>query len=109
MYQKFTDYLDSFSKGATAGTDLQGSIESFVADFSQSELMDPNGMELVGSKGWETRTALRNAIPNMTAAEVCACLSTFVLQESFCPGSILDLIKQDIFLKILERLKELDD
>ena len=108
MYEKFTGYLDSFGKGMTTEADLQSSIESFVAAFSQSELMNPNGMEIMGSKGWATRSALKNDAPNMTAEEACACLSAFVMQESFCPGIVLDLINQDILPKILERLKELD-
>ena len=108
MYEKFTAYLDSFGNGGVSGTDLSGSIQAFVSDFSQSELMDPNGMELMGSKGWATRSALKNDIPGMSAEEVCACLSTFVLQESFCPGILQDLINQDILPKMLERLKALD-
>lgn len=108
MYEKFTSYLDSFSKGAASEANLQSDIQSFVTEFSQSELMNPSGMEIMGSKGWAARSALKNDIPNMSEEEVCACLSAFVMQESFCPGIILDLIHHDILPKILERLKELD-
>ena len=107
MYEKITGYLDTFSKGA-ADPEIKEKISSFVSDFSQSGFMNPNAMEIMGNKGWATRSALKNDIPAMSADDACACLSGFVQQEFFCEGIILDLISNGIFTGILERLKELD-
>ena len=109
MYENITKYLDFFSKNTLSKEELQEKIDLFVRDFSQSELMNPDAMNIMGMHGWATRSALKNAIPTMSAEEVCACISAFVMQESFLQGILLDQIQQGILSRILERLKELDD
>ena len=106
MYEKITGYLKFFGKNASP--EAQEKTAAFVADFSQSGLMNPDGMEIMGQRGWATRTALKNDAPTMTAEEVCACLSAFVMQESFCEGILWDLVQQGVLPVLLERLKELD-
>ncbi len=108
MYEKFTEYLEFFGKNADQQGDLSAKAAAFAADFSQSEFMNPNAMEIMGAKGWATRSALLKDAPSMTAEDACACISGFVMQESFIPGVLLDQIQQGILPRILERLKELD-
>lgn len=105
MYEKITKYIDVFGENAAPAADA---IQSFVAEFSQSEFMNPEAMEILGTRGWEKRSALKSDAPTMTAEDACACISAFVMQESFCEGIILDLIQQGVLLPILKRLKELD-
>ena len=107
MYEKITSYLDFFGENADK-SNLEGKIQSFMQDFMESGLMNPDGMNIMGERGWATRTALKNDAPTMTAEEACACISTFILQENFCPGGLLDQIQQGILPPILARLKELD-
>ena len=104
MYEKITRYLDPFSNKSAS----QEEINAFVTDFTQSGFMNPDGMDIMGTRGWATRSALRNDAPTMTAEEACACISAFVMQESFIEGLLLDQIEQGILPLILERLKELD-
>lgn len=108
MYEKITKYAEIFGGSAGAPENLPEKIQAFIADFSQSEWMNPDGMQVVGERGWATRSALRNDIPSMTAEEVCACLSAFVQQEAFLEGIILDLVQQGILPQMLQRLQELD-
>ena len=105
MYEKITKYIDVFGEDAA---DLSNQIQSFAAEFSQSGFMNPDSIEILGQHGWADRSALKNDAPTMTAEEACACLSAFVMQESFCEGILLDQIQQGILLPILRRLKELD-
>ena len=44
----------------------------------------------------------------MTAEEACVCISAFIQQESFIPGVLADLVRQDVLPGILKRLRELD-
>ena len=106
MYENITKYLEVFGEDGASVSPEQ--VAAFADAFTQSGLMDPNGMETMGARGWATRTALREAAPTMTAQEACACISAFVLQESFIPGVLADQIAQGILPLILKRLKELD-
>ena len=108
MYEKMTGYLDSFTDASLPEGDLQKKLQKFAADFAQSGLVNPEGMMIMGIRGWATRSALRNDAPTMTGEEVCACLSAFVEQESFCPGILLSLVKEEVLPRLLARLKELD-
>lgn len=108
MHENITKYLDFFSKNTLSKEELQEQINLFVRDFSQSEFMNPDAMDIMGMRGWATRSALQNAIPTMSAEDACACISAFVVQESFFQGIVLDQIQQGILPRILERLKELD-
>ena len=108
MHENITKYLDFFSKNTLSKEELQEQINLFVRDFSQSEFMNPEAMDIMGMRGWATRSALQNAIPTMSAEDACARISAFVVQESFFQGIVLDQIQQGILPRILERLKELD-
>ena len=108
MYEKITNYLDLFRK-IEAGTAAEsGEVKAFENDFMQSGRMDPDGIVLMGNRGWASRSAIKADTPSMTAEEVCACISAFVMQESFCQGILLDLIKQGVLVPLLERLKTLE-
>lgn len=108
MYEKITGYLDAFENGTVSDEELGKEITSFIDDFSQSGFMNPDAMQVMAEHDWATRTALRNDAPSMSAEDACACISAFVMQESFIEGIILDQIKQGILPLILKRLKELD-
>lgn len=108
MYEKITAYLDCFSNTEAPEAEISAKIGSFVEDFSKSGLANPEALMIMGMRGWATRSALKADAPTMTAEEACACLSAFTEQESYCPGVILELVRQGIMAQILQRLKELD-
>ena len=108
MYEKITSYLDAFEKSGGSAGDLNDKIKSFVAEFTESEWMNPNAMEAMGERMWASKSALRAEAPTMSAEDACICLSAFIQQETFIPGILLDLIQQDVIPQILKRLKELD-
>ena len=108
MYEKITKYADIFSKDAASPADRKKEIQSFIADFSQSGYMNPDALQVMGERGWISRSVLKNDLPSMTAEDICACFSAFIQQESFIEGIILDTIEKGILQELLERLKEQD-
>ena len=90
MYEKITAYLDFFGRDAIPESELQEKTKEFSVDFMQSGFM------------------VSNDAPAMTAEEACVCISAFIQQESFIPGVLADLVRQDVLPGILKRLRELD-
>ena len=108
MYESITSYLDFFEKNNISEAELQKKAEEFSENFMQSEFMNPNAMEAMGERMWSSKSSLIADAPSMTSEQALVCLSAFVLQNTFIPGIVPDLIQQGVIPEILKRLKELD-
>ena len=108
MYEKITAYLDFFGRDAIPESELQEKTKEFSVDFMQSGFMVSNAMEAMGERAWASKSQLREDALAMTAEEACVCISAFIQQESFIPGVLADLVRQDVLPGILKRLRELD-
>lgn len=108
MYEKITAYTGLFSDAAASDAELQKGIAAFGEDFAQLGLMREDAMEVMGELILASKDALRQAAPTMSAERACACIAVFLMMEPDLPGTMLDLIRQDVLPQILKRLQELD-
>ena len=108
MYENITKYIEIFGNDAADDGKLQADLAAFTDAFQQAGLMDPDGLNVMGARGWATRSALLEAAPSMTVQEACACISAFLQQEMFIPGLLADQVKQGILPAILQRLQALE-
>ena len=95
-------------KNDISEAELQKKAEEFSENFMQSEFMNPNAMEAMGERILASKSSLKANAPSMTSEEALVCLSAFVQQNTFIPGVVPDLVRQDVIPEILKRLKELD-
>jgi ADP-ribosylglycohydrolase len=82
-------------------------LKEFIQDIYNTSIMCDNYPEVIHNRGLDNEEDMKNSIDDADLELIKAILTGYVRQERFCDGLWATAVEDKVFLKILQRLRQL--